>query len=214
MRDRDPSRGPRRRRPRAPSRPMHEAHRARGERKPTMTDVARVAGRLADERLADSQSHGRRADLGRRRASASFEAAREIGYELPGARRPYSALRASNVYRLSRRRNLDQPASGRQPRRRARRRLGERISRRRACHAFEPRTGSRDDRGDPPAIRIVIGVIYSTIFTRRVSPADELSGLPTVLLNCHGARPALARDRAGRSRRRVHRDPPSHRQGA
>ena len=32
----------------------------------------------------------------------------------------------------------------------------------------------------------VIGVIYSTIFTRRVSPPISLFGLPTVLLNCHG----------------------------
>ena len=33
----------------------------------------------------------------------------------------------------------------------------------------------------------VIGVIYSTIFTRRVSLPDELYRLPTVLLNCHSA---------------------------
>src|SRR6202020_1455059 len=33
----------------------------------------------------------------------------------------------------------------------------------------------------------VIGVIYSTIFTRRVSLPDEFYRMPTVLLNCHSA---------------------------
>jgi LacI family transcriptional regulator len=34
----------------------------------------------------------------------------------------------------------------------------------------------------------VIGVIYSTIFTRRVTPPACLMEMPTVLLNCHGER--------------------------
>lgn len=33
----------------------------------------------------------------------------------------------------------------------------------------------------------LLGIIYSTIFTREVRPPDSLNGVPTVLLNCHDA---------------------------
>lgn len=153
-----------------------------GNRRPTMTDVARLAGvSQSSVSLVLNQMAGARiADATRRRVT---EAAREIGYEMPGLRRQERIAQDRNVIAY----------------------LVDEIST--SPHAVVSLDGARDaawesgflvsahvTRSNPEleaatveALRrdaSVVGVIYSTIFTRRVSPPAALSGMSTVLLNC------------------------------
>jgi LacI family transcriptional regulator len=157
---------------------------AEGRRKPTMTDVARIAGvsQTSVSLILNRMAGARIADATRERV---VKAALQIGYELPASRRSYLVSMEHNVVAY----------------------LVDEIST--SPHAVVSLDGARDacwesgflvsahvTRSNPEleAATIeaihrdpsVIGVIYSTIFTRRVSPPISLFGLPTVLLNCHG----------------------------
>ena len=149
-----------------------------------MTDVARVAGvsQTSVSLILNRMAGARIADATRERV---VKAALEIGYELPASRRSYLASSEHRVVAY----------------------LVDEIST--SPHAVVSLDGARDacwesgflisahvTRSNPDlesatieAIHrdpSVVGVIYSTIFTRRVSPPISLFGLPTVLLNCHG----------------------------
>ena len=155
-----------------------------GRRKPTMTDVARIAGvsQTSVSLILNRMAGARIADATRERV---VKAAIEIGYELPGARRRPLAQSEGNVIAY----------------------LVDEIST--SPHAVVTLDGARDacwesgflvathvTRSNPELESAtieailrdsgVIGVIYSTIFTRRIAPPASLFGLPTVLLNCHG----------------------------
>jgi len=154
-------------------------------RKPTMTDVARLAGvsQTSVSLILNQTVAARISQATRDRVIAM---ARDVGYELPGGR----PLLANGS-----RRNMIAY-------------IVDEIST--SPHAVVSLDGARDaawesgflvathvTRSNPEieATTVesivtdsnVVGVIYSTIFTRRVSPPSALLKLPCVLLNCHSA---------------------------
>lgn len=158
----------------------------RAERKrtrPTMTDIARIAGvSQSSVSLVLNEMTGAR--ISQETRQRVLEAARQIGYELPAIRRE-----ASNG---SERRTIAY--------------LVDEIST--SPHPVINLDGARDfafeqdflvaahvTRSNPEleeatiaAIKrdkSVIGVIYSTIFTRHVKLPASLEDMPTVLLNCY-----------------------------
>src|SRR5580700_6862345 len=154
-------------------------------RKPTMTDVARIAGvsQTSVSLILNRMVGARISEATRDRV---FEAAREIGYELPGSRRPYVAASERNViaYVVDEISTSPHPVVSFDGARDAGWESGFLVA------AHVTRSNSELEATTIDAIRRdphVIGVIYSTIFTRRVSLPDELYRLPTVLLNCHSA---------------------------
>jgi LacI family transcriptional regulator len=148
-----------------------------------MTDVARLAGvsQTSVSLILNRTIAARISEATRERVIAT---AREIGYELPGGRRPFLNDSQRNVIAY----------------------IVDEIST--SPHPVVSFDGARDagwengflvaahvTRSNPEleAITIqsilrdpsVLGIIYSTIFTRPVSPPPELLTLPIVLLNCH-----------------------------
>jgi LacI family transcriptional regulator len=156
-----------------------------GRRKPTMTDVARVAGvsQTSVSLILNRMIGARISEATRDRV---FEAAREIGYELPGSRRPLVTASEHNViaYVVDEISTSPHPVVSFDGARDAGWENGFMVA------AHVTRSNPELEAATIDAIRRdphVIGVIYSTIFTRRVSPPDELYRIPTVLLNCHSA---------------------------
>jgi LacI family transcriptional regulator len=154
-------------------------------RKPTMTDVARVAGvsQTSVSLILNRMVGARISEATRDRV---FEAAREIGYELPGSRRPLIAASERNViaYVVDEISTSPHPVVSFDGARDAGWESGFMVA------AHVTRSNPELEATTIDAIRrdpYVIGVIYSTIFTRRVSPPDQLYRIPTVLLNCHSA---------------------------
>jgi len=151
--------------------------------RPTMTDVARIAGvSQSSVSLVLNNMTGSR--ISGETQSRVLEAARQIGYALPAIRR--------DAVNGSERRTIAY--------------LVDEIST--SPHPVVNLDGARDfafeqdflvaahvTRSNPEleeatiaAIKrdkSVIGVIYSTIFTRKVTLPDSLRGVPTVLLNCY-----------------------------
>jgi LacI family transcriptional regulator len=156
-----------------------------GRRKPTMTDVARVAGvsQTSVSLILNRMVGARISETTRDRV---LEAAREIGYELPGSRRPFVTASERNViaYVVDEISTSPHPVVSFDGARDAGWESGFMVA------AHVTRSNPELEATTIDAIRRdphVIGVIYSTIFTRRVSPPDELYRIPTVLLNCHSA---------------------------
>lgn len=158
----------------------------RAERKrtrPTMTDVARIAGvSQSSVSLVLNDMTGSRISTETRQRVA--EAALQIGYELPAIRREGDSAAEKRMIAY----------------------LVDEIST--SPHPVINLDGARDfafeqdflvavhvTRSNPEleeatiaAIKrdkSVIGVIYSTIFTRRVTLPESLQNVPTVLLNCY-----------------------------
>jgi len=149
-----------------------------------MSDVARAANvsQPSVSLVLNRVIGARISDATRQRV---LNAARDIGYELPGARRQTYAATARNIIAC----------------------LVDEIST--SPHPVISLDGARDaaweagfllalhvTRSNPDleattidAIRrdpAILGVVYSTTFTRQVSPPATLDGLTTVLLNCYG----------------------------
>ena len=150
-----------------------------------MTDVARVAGvsQTSVSLILNRMLGARISEATRDRV---FEAAREIGYELPGSRRPLVTASERNViaYVVDEISTSPHPVVSFDGARDAGWESGFMVA------AHVTRSNPELEAATIDAIRRdphVIGVIYSTIFTRRVSPPDELYRIPTVLLNCHSA---------------------------
>ena len=156
---------------------------AAGRGKPTMTDVARVAGvsQTSVSLILNRMAGARISDATRKRV---VEAAREIGYEPPGSRRPYLAATERNViaYIVDEISTSPHPVVSFDGARDAGWEAGFIVA------AHVTRSNPELEAATIESIRrdpSVIGVIYSTIFTRKVSPPAQLFELPTVLLNCH-----------------------------
>ncbi|MFC5546955.1 LacI family DNA-binding transcriptional regulator [Massilia aerilata] len=162
---------------------------ARG-RRPTMTDIAKLAG-VSQSTVSLVINHLSGAKVSRATRETVLRIARELGYPLERHHgridnRP-GAARNLIVY------------------------LTDELTT--SPHAMQTMDGAKDGawdqdclvaafatRGDPEQEQAVLarmldhpallGVIYATIFTRAVSLPPALEGVPTVLLNCHEREPA------------------------
>lgn len=152
-------------------------------RKPTMTDVARIAGvsQTSVSLILNRTISARISEATRARV---IETARDLGYELPGARRPFLGASQRNViaYIVDEISTSPHPVVSFDGARDAGWESGFLVAAHvtRSNPELEAMTFESILR-DPS----VIGVIYSTIFTRRVSLPSALLGLPIVLLNCY-----------------------------
>jgi LacI family transcriptional regulator len=154
-----------------------------GLRRPTMTDVAAIAGvSQSSVSLALNQMVGAR--ISETTRARVLEAARSIGYELPGVRRALMAGvgRGSIAYLVDEISTSPHPVVNLDGARDAAWEAGHLVSAHvtrsdRELEAFTIEAIKRD--------ASVIGIIYSTIFTRKISPPRGLEGVPTVLLNCY-----------------------------
>lgn len=154
-----------------------------GPRRPTMTDVAHIAGvSQSSVSLALNEMVGARISQATR--TRVIEAARSIGYELPSARRASFAgvARPSIAYLVDEISTSPHPVVNFDGARDAAWESGHLV----AAHVTR---SNRDlEASTIEAIRrdpSVIGIIYSTIFTRKVTPPRGLENVPTVLLNCY-----------------------------
>jgi LacI family transcriptional regulator len=154
-----------------------------GSRRPTMADVARIAGvSQSSVSLTLNQMPGAR--LSQSTRAKVIEAARSVGYELPSARRAslLGVGRASIAYLVDEISTSPHPVVNLDGARDAGWEAGHLVAAyvtraNRDLEAFTIEAIKRD-----PAI---VGIVYSTIFTRKVSPPRNLAGVPTVLLNCY-----------------------------
>lgn len=154
-----------------------------GARRPTMTDVAQIAGvSQSSVSLALNRMVGARISEATR--ARVLEAARSIGYELPAARRVslVGVGRASIAYIVDEISTSPHPVVNFDGARDAAWESGHLVAAHvtrsnRELEAFTIAAIKRD-----PS---VIGIIYSTIFTRKVAPPRGLKGVPIVLLNCY-----------------------------
>jgi LacI family transcriptional regulator len=155
----------------------------RRKRRPTMTDVARIAGvSQSSVSLVLNEMTGSR--ISAETQQKVIEAARQIGYALPAIRREatQSTEKKTIAYLVDEISTSPHPVINLD---------GARD------FAFEQdflvaahvtRSNPELEAATIEAIKrdkSVIGVIYSTIFTRRVSLPGGLDGIPTVLLNCY-----------------------------
>jgi LacI family transcriptional regulator len=156
---------------------------AAGPRRPTMTDVAQIAGvSQSSVSLALNEMVGARISQATR--ARVLEAARGIGYELPSARRAslVGVGRGSIAYLVDEISTSPHPVVNLDGARDAAWESGHLVAAHvtrsnRDLEAFTIEAIKRD--------ASVIGIIYSTIFTRKISPPRGLDGVPTVLLNCY-----------------------------
>jgi LacI family transcriptional regulator len=150
-----------------------------------MTDVAAIAGvSQSSVSLALNQMAGARISEATR--ARVIEAARGIGYQLPAARRAShaGAGRASIAYLIDEISTSPHPVVNLDGARDSAWESGYLVS------AHVTRSNRALEASTIEAIKrdaSVIGVIYSTIFTREVLLPRGLEGLPTVLLNCYTA---------------------------
>lgn len=151
-------------------------------RRPTMIDIARIVGvsQSSVSLVMNSMSGARISDATRRRV---IEVAEQIGYELPGMRSlPRAAPERTTIaYLVDEISTSPHPVINLDGARDAGWEHGFLV----AAHV----TRSNSDleaatieqiRADPS----VVGIIYSTIFTRQVDPPASIGEIPTVLLNC------------------------------
>lgn len=153
-------------------------------RRRTMSDVARAANvsQPSVSLVLNRVVGARISDATRQRV---LNAAREIGYELPGTRRQATRATERNVIACL----MDEISTSPHPVlcldgiRDAAWEAGFLL----AVHVTRSNpeleaTTIETIRRDPA----ILGVIYTTTFTRQVTPPAALNGLATVLLNCYG----------------------------
>jgi LacI family transcriptional regulator len=152
-------------------------------RRPTMTDVARLAGvsQSSVSLVLNNMIGARISDATRERV---IGAAREIGYDLPAARRFATPTPDRNIiaYLVDEISTSPHPVVNLDGARDAGWEAGFLVE------AFVTRSNPDLEAATIEALRRnpnVVGVIYSTIFTRMVSPPSGLEDTPTVLLNCY-----------------------------
>jgi LacI family transcriptional regulator len=148
-----------------------------------MTDVARLAGvsQSSVSLVLNNMIGARISDATRERV---IGAAREIGYDLPSARRFAAPTPERNIiaYLVDEISTSPHPVVNLDGARDAGWEAGFLVE------AYVTRSNSELEAATIEALRRnpnVVGVIYSTIFTRMVSPPSGLEGTPTVLLNCY-----------------------------
>ena len=152
-------------------------------RKPTMTDVARIAGvsQSSVSLVLNEMTGARISDTTRQRV---IEAAVQIGYELPATRRQGQATVERNTiaYLVDEISTSPHPVVNLDGARDFGWEQGVLVA------AHVTRSNPEVEAATIEAIRrdpAVMGVIYSTIFTRKVTPPAALADIPTVLLNCY-----------------------------
>jgi len=152
-------------------------------RRPTMTDVARLAGvsQSSVSLVLNKMVGARLSDATRERV---MEVAREIGYELPAARRQERSAPERNViaYLVDEISTSPHPVVSLDGARDAGWEAGFLVQ------AYVTRSNPELEAATIEMVRRdanVVGIIYSTIFTRMVSPPAALENIPTVLLNCY-----------------------------
>ena len=154
----------------------------RGRGRPTMADVARIAGvSQSSVSLVLNEMTGARISAETRQRV--FDAARQIGYNLPAVRRDSPETERRTIAYL-----VDEISTSPHP-------VVNLDGARDFAFAQGVLVAAHVTRSNPEleaatihAIRrdrSVIGVIYSTIFTRRITVPRGLEEIPTVLLNCH-----------------------------
>lgn len=151
--------------------------------RPTMTDVARIAGvSQSSVSLVLNEMTGARISAATRQRVV--ETARQIGYALPAVRR--TALRGAErrtiAYLVDEISTSPHPVVSLDGARDFAFERGVLVS------AHVTRSNPELEEATIAAVRrdpSILGVIYSTIFTRRVSLPAALDGVPTVLLNCY-----------------------------
>jgi LacI family transcriptional regulator len=155
----------------------------RRRRRPTMTDVARIAGvSQSSVSLVLNQMTGSR--ISAETQHKVTEAARQIGYALPAIRREttLSAERKKIAFLVDEISTSPHPVINLD---------GARdfaFEHDLLVAAFATRSNLELEAATIEAVkrdRSFVGVIYSTIFTRRVTLPAGLEGIPTVLLNCY-----------------------------
>src|SRR4051812_26112074 len=159
---------------------------ASAERKntrPTMTDVARIAGvSQSSVSLVLNQMTGAR--ISQETRQRVLEAAHQIGYELPAIRRHIS----SNSERRTIAYLVDEISTSPHPVINLDGARDFAFEQDFLVAAHVTRSNPELEEATISAIKrdqSVIGVIYSTIFTRRVALPAALDDVPTVLLNCY-----------------------------
>jgi LacI family transcriptional regulator len=172
----------------APGEPRPEADAARTQParpagRVTMTDVARIAGvSQSSVSLVLNQMTGARiSDATRQRV---LEAARQVGYELPGLRRAAAVAVERNTiaYIVDEISTSPHPVVNLDGARDIAWDSGFLVE------AHVTRSNAELETATIEAIKrdqTVLGVIYSTIFTRQVVLPRSLEAVPTVLLNCY-----------------------------
>jgi LacI family transcriptional regulator len=152
-------------------------------RRPTMTDVARLAGvsQSSVSLVLNDISGARISDATRQRV---LEVARQVGYALPGARHLARSMpgRTTIAYLVDEISTSPHPVVTLDGARDAGWEMGFLVAAHvtRSNPELEAATIAQI-RQDPS----VLGVIYSTIFTREVNPPEGLADVPTILLNCY-----------------------------
>jgi LacI family transcriptional regulator len=148
-----------------------------------MTDVARLAGvsQSSVSLVLNNMIGARISDATRERV---LGAAREIGYDLPIARRLAAPAPDRNViaYLVDEISTSPHPVVNLDGARDAGWEAGFLVE------AYVTRSNSELEAATIAALRRnpnIVGVIYSTIFTRMISPPIGLDDMPTVLLNCY-----------------------------
>jgi LacI family transcriptional regulator len=152
-------------------------------RNPTMTDVARLAGvsQSSVSLILNKMTGARISEATRDRVT---EIAREIGYYLPAGRRQERPAPERNVIAYL----VDEISTSPHP---VVTLDGVRDSGWEAGFLVQTYVTRSNPELEAATVELVrrdpnvVGVIYSTIFTRMVSPPAGLDDFPTVLLNCY-----------------------------
>jgi LacI family transcriptional regulator len=153
-----------------------------------MTDVARLAGvsQSSVSLVLNNMSGARISELTRKNV---LSAARKVGYRLPGRRSDPGETQGKIIAFV-----VDEISTSPHPVVSV---DGARDAAWEAGHLVAVHVTRADPDLEAATLRAILadgallGIIYSTIFTRKVSPPPELANVPAVLLNCYTADKSL-----------------------
>ena len=152
--------------------------------RPTMTDVARIAGvSQSSVSLVLNQMTGARISPETRQRV--LEAARQVNYQLPGIRGDISPDAEGRTIAYI----VDEISTSPHPVVSFDGARDFAFEQDFLVAAYVTRSNPQLEAATIEAIKrdkSIVGVIYSSIFTRRVTVPEALLGIPTVLLNCYG----------------------------
>jgi LacI family transcriptional regulator len=156
--------------------------------RPTMTDVARLAGvsQSSVSLVLNNMSGARISEATRQKV---LSAARTIGYRLPGRRSDPGETQGRIIALV-----LDEISTSPHPVVSV---DGARDAAWEAGHLVAVHVTRADPDLEAATLRAILadgallGIVYATIFTRKVTPPPELANVPAVLLNCYTADKAL-----------------------
>ncbi|WP_244431373.1 MULTISPECIES: LacI family DNA-binding transcriptional regulator [unclassified Mesorhizobium] len=151
--------------------------------RPTMTDVARIAGvSQSSVSLVLNQMTGAR--ISQETRQRVLEAARQVNYQLPGIRREIAPASDARTIAFI----VDEISTSPHPVVSFDGARDFAFEQDFLVAAYVTRSNPELEAATVEAIRrdkSIVGVIYASIFTRRVTVPPALNGIPTVLLNCY-----------------------------